>query len=378
MKSTASFVFYYYILLLNGIFGADVFSSLIESSPSTGGFVSNNRSSGKIKNRLISSPEFSNISEQNFQTNTDHSPENERRASLSEFHVASPLYHSKSEISESLATFSNLLMSPIMGRTTTILGELLFKYSLDGTRSECVNVGNGYSPLKLVNRLFGPQGAKNNSVGLLRYGFLYALFNEINNSIFKKLNFKYKLHPKLLIDPLKSKECIRFLNDANMQNEPFDILSINKEVFEIICEKVVRNNLFIEMQTWNNQITKIVDSIKKNLHSTLQNFEAKSKVTKVIALPEVPEIKVSGTDIKVRYLNIVKSIDAVKKKENPLFNSLIFTKKIAVKISAQYLPNGDELVQKCIEIMKYENPALMREIYQREKIKHICRVSMGN
>lgn len=377
MKFIAPFVLYHYILLVRSIFGIDVASNFIDYSPSTDQSFSNNRVEQKIIKSTPDSEFKNNANKKGFQDNAENSPtENERMGDLSEFHAASPLFRPNSEINENLGIFSNLLMSPIMGKSTAILGELSFKYSLDGFRSDYVHTRDEYSPLKLVNRLFG-QGAKN-VTGLLRYGFLYALFNEINNRIFRELRFKYKLHPKLLVDPLKYKECIRFLNDANIQNYPLDILSINEGVFEIICEQVVKNNLFIEMKTWDNQITKTIFHIQKRLESILKNIQAKSNVNKTTALPQVPEIKVSGTDIKFRYLNLVKSIDIVKKKEYPLFNSLIFTKKIAVKISAQYLPNGSELVQKCIEIMKFENPALMRERYQREKIEQICLVSMGN
>ncbi|KAH8583922.1 uncharacterized protein ELE39_002680 [Cryptosporidium sp. chipmunk genotype I] len=381
MKFVAFLLLCYYMLGINGVFGVSDLSNFIEpsiflNSPTFDVYERNKNDykrsvlSSKVSNSFINNDLLKSIE--------DTVNINQKKNGFVGSNFTDSLYYDRSELSENLRAFSNLLISPIMGKSTAILGELSFKYSLDGVRSELIDTGSHYSPVKLVNKLFGPRGAKNNAMGLLRYGFLYALINEINNRFSKKTDFKYELHPKLLIDPLKHNECVSLLAEANIHSKPLLILTINKRIFEIICEQVTKNNFFIEMHSWDNQISKIISYIQENIQSIQKNLDFESKTIRVTYLPKAPEIKVSGTEIKLRYLNIVKSIDLIKKKEYSLFSSLIFTKKIAVKISTQYLPNGTELVQRCIEIIKSENPALMREVYQREKIEQICKISMGS
>ncbi|KAJ1607984.1 putative signal peptide-containing protein [Cryptosporidium canis] len=377
MKSTVSLVLYCYFLLINGSFGTFHSQTPTSSiSPIDESIFNGYDQGGKEYQLSIQSSEINTlIDESNFNSSIENSIDNYKADKLLEIPFESPLGHFNTEISLGLGMSSSILTSPIMGKSTTILGELSFKYSLDGIRRESVGPENNYLPTNLFNKLFGPKGAKNNAIGLLRYGFLYAIFNEIKNS-FPKEQFMYKLSPKLLTDSLDYQDCIKFIREANTHNATFEILSVNENIFETICGKVAKRNFFIEMKNWDNQIMKIMVSIKKNLLPLLNQLQTEINQTKTISLPKVPEVKVSGTDIKLRYLSIVKSIDAIKKKEQS-FKSLIFTKKTALKISAQYIPNGNELVEKCIEIIKAENPALMREAYQREKIQQICKVSMG-
>ncbi|OII75311.1 uncharacterized protein cubi_01832 [Cryptosporidium ubiquitum] len=372
------FVLFCYILGIKQALGVNDLSSFIDSSSTIDNSIFNEYEQSKNEyQKSVLSSEVNNNLGRGFPSSTrDNSNESELKDGFVEFSSISSSYHPNSEFSENLRLFSNLLISPIMDKSTAILGELSFKYSLDGIRSELINAENYYSPTKLFNKLFGPRGEKNNT-RLLRYGFLHALINEINNHFLKEIDFKYKLHRELLTDTLKYEECIGLFNDANKQNKAL-LTMINKRIFEIICDQVANNNSFIKMQSWDNHISKIINHIQKSIHSISENFNVKPKAMKINDFPEVPEIKVSGTDIKLRYLNIVKSIDAIKKKEHVLFNSLIFTKKMAVRISTQYLQNGNELVQRCIEIIKFENPALMREKYQREKLEQICKISMGS
>ncbi|KAJ1610461.1 putative signal peptide-containing protein [Cryptosporidium canis] len=378
MKSTVSFALYCYFLLINGSFGTLHSQTPTSSiSPIDESIFSDYDQSRSEYQRSIQSSEINTlIDEPNFNSSIETNIYNYKTDKLLGTPFESPLSHFNTEISLGLGMSSSILTSPIMGKSTKILGELSFKYSLDGIRREYFGPENNYLPTNLFNKLFGPKGAKNNSIGLLRYGFLYAIFSEIKNS-FPKEHFMYKLSPKLLTDSLDYQDCIKFIREANTHNATFEILSVNENIFQTICGKVVKRNFFIEMKNWDNQIMKIMVSIKKNLLPLLNQLQTEINQAKSISLPKVPEVKVSGTDIKLRYLSIVKSIDAIKKKEQSLFKSLIFTKKTALKISAQYIPNGNELVGKCIEIIKAENPALMREAYQREKIQQICKVSMG-
>ncbi|CUV06132.1 unnamed protein product [Cryptosporidium hominis] len=379
----AKFVFLCYCILgTNRVFGANDLSNFIESpnilDSRTFGLYEQNKN--EYQSTILSSEASSSFINSGLLNSIEDSINiNQETNERSNFNLTDPPhYDGSSELSENLVTFSNLLISPIMGKSTAILGELSFKYSLDGIRSGIIDSENHYSPANLVNKLFGPNGTKNNAIGLLRYGFLYALINEINNQFQKKIGFKLKLHPKLLIDPLKYDECVNLFTEANIHDTPFLTQKNSKGIFEIICKNVIKNNYFIEMQSWDHHISQIISFIKEKIQSIRRNSDILPKTIQITDLPKVPEIKVSGTEIKIRYLNIVKSIDTIKKKEYPLFNSLIFTKKMAVKISTQYLPNGRELVQKCIEIIKSENPALMREVYQREKIEQICKISMGS
>lgn len=372
----AIFILLFYILGINLVFAVNDSLNSIDSSRNMDDSIFNEYEQSKNKyQESVFSPEMNNGIYRDLSAIDNNLDKNILKNKFIALNSTSFSHYPNSEFSTNLGLFSNLLISPIMDKSAAILGELSFKYSLDGIRAELVSVEHNYSPAKLVNKLFGPRGTKNNA-RLLRYGFLSALMDEINNRFLKKTDLKYKLHPKLLTEMLEYKECVDLLNDANQHI--ILLATINKVVFEIICEQVINNNLFIKMQSWDKQVLKIISYIQKNVDSIRENLDVKSRTIKMSYLPKVPEIKVNGKDIKLRYLNIVKSIDTIKKKEYALFKSLIFTKKIAVKISTQYLQNGEELVQRCIDIIKSENPALMRETYQKEKLEQICRISMGN
>ncbi|KAF7457271.1 hypothetical protein HWI79_2226 [Cryptosporidium felis] len=284
---------------------------------------------------------------------------------------------SKSHYDEEVALFSNLLLSPVMDKSTAMLGELSFSHPLDGVRSPVIRIEDHYSPRKFINKLFGPSSVSR-SVGLLRYGFLSAAIREINEHFSKEGSAIYILHYGLLADPFDENYCVEILNKLNQHlNKPI-FQGLNLRIYRILCKSVGFGAPFTDFNTWDTEIERVVNSIKKWTIPAENSVEIQSSIGKTNNMPDIPKIAITGTEIKKRYTNIVASINSIRKKEPLLFNGLIFTKKTALKISTAYLPNGNELVQKCIEIIKDSNPALMREVYQRDKVMQICKITMGD
>ncbi|KAH8740011.1 hypothetical protein FG386_000838 [Cryptosporidium ryanae] len=273
---------------------------------------------------------------------------------------------------------SSLLISPIIGKTKPILSELSFEYSNESLRCHHCNNFKLESSDKILNKLFDPQGVLKQSSGILRYGFFNALFSLINEKIKNNSGLKYVIHPTLLNNSLSSSDCVNLLRSSNKHFEISVFSKINTGIFKIICDRVTKNESILEMSLWKNEINGILRSIKEFISLIEKYLYTKKESNLKAGSVLVPKLAVTGSEIKQRYIKLVSQMERIRKKEPLLFGSLIFNKKMAVKISTQYIPNGENLIWKCIEIIKQNNPALMREKYQEEIVKQICRVSMGS
>ncbi|KAH7647462.1 hypothetical protein FG379_000678 [Cryptosporidium bovis] len=280
--------------------------------------------------------------------------------------------------SDNIFLQSNLLISPIMGKTNPALSELSFEYSNESIRGRHSSNFKLEPSDKILDRLFDPQGVLKHSSGILRYGFFNALFSLLNEQIKNSMGLKYVIHPALLNNSLSSLDCVNLLKKSNKHFNMGVLSRINVGVFKIACDRVTSSESILEMSLWKNEIIDILKSIKEFISLVEKYIYIQKKNNMEVKSLVVPKVAVTGTEIKQRYIQIVSQIERIKRKEPALFGSLIFTKKMAIKISTQYISNGDKLVWKCIEIIKQNNPALMREKYQEGVIKQICKVTMGN